>query len=151
MNVWKVIRWTLFWIGMFVGFIVLFTYTFGQWLPVEFVDWKPKRIYYDTLTDLTPFVVLSILLVTLKKEQTGGFKIGLVTAIVAAAPVVMFIVGAMNFGHNFCGWADSEVIESGSDYRIVEQYEDCGIASGGSRTVRIEPLFGYWQIVAEVR
>jgi hypothetical protein len=150
MNVWKTIRWTLFCIGMLLGLVVLFSYTFGQWIPIEFVDWKVKEAYYDALTDVTPCAVLTILLVAVRKEQTTGVKIGVVTAIVASAGALMFIAGVMNFGHNFCGWMDSTLIESNTEFRIVEQTLDCGIGSGGMRTVRIEPWFGYWQIVTEV-
>jgi hypothetical protein len=132
--------------GIFFVALAVYTYTIGSWLPFEFADDGVKRTFYDALVWIVPVGILLSLFFTIRKEQRGGLKAGIVAATCMIALVAMFIAGICAVGNTFCVWYDSEVsMISGRCVHV--QSADCGVASGGSRTVEITPFLHFWNIV----
>ncbi len=146
----KIFKWLTL---MFFG-ITIYAMTIGQMVPVEFVDWHHRHLFYDFILWGLPIVVLLTLIWTLKTLNTRktNILIGIFTSIVAGAMGIASIYLMFIFG--FGAWINEEMMYENKDnpgVKINRQLWDNGaLGYGRKRTVKLTPFFIFWNLVEQV-
>ena len=146
----KIFKWTTL---SFLG-IALFAMTFGQVIPIEFLDWHDMHLFYDIILQGLPIAILLTLVWTINKDRPKktNLTIGIVTPILAIA--MFFGTVTLMFSYGFGAWVNFEIIYENKDNpktTINKQLWDIGaFGYGGQRTVKLTPLLGIWNLVKEV-
>ena len=150
----KSLRLTIFWLTIIFIIVALFALTIGQYLPIDFKNYKTQsNFYYFVFTGL-PFAILLSLFGTLKREYSKfkSWTIGILT--VLSAGFCFFILMFTMFTIGFGAWTNETILYRNNDDRnitINEQIFDIGaLGYGGRRTVKLKPIFMIFQTVENI-
>jgi hypothetical protein len=150
----KSIRQTIFWLTIIFIIIAFFSLTIGQYLSIDFKNYKTQSdFYYFVFTGL-PFAFLLTLFGTLKKQnsKSKNWTIGILT--VLSAGISFFILMFTMFMIGFGAWVNETILYRKNDDKnitINQQIYDVGaLGYGLKRTVQLKPIFIFFQTVENI-
>lgn len=142
-----------FWLIATFFVVAAYSLTFGQFLPVEFANWKYSHSFYSIILQGLPVAVLLTLICTISKNRTTKQNISIGVLTVTLAVASFFVIVLMMFPYGFGAWVNYEVVyESKENPReiICHQLWDNGaLGYDGQRTVKLTPFLGLWNIATE--
>lgn len=134
--------------------IVVFAFTVGQMVPIEFSNLNARNVFYSFGYYAIPVGILLTLTGTIKKDDGWKKVASKVVLTVSAALASIAILVASLFTVGFGAWVDlGTTFRAKEDrrIRIVEQLYDIGaFGYGGRRLVKTIPITPWFDYVEEI-
>lgn len=142
------------WLTLIFFSVALYSMTLGQYIPIEFTNWRHSHIYYDIILAGLPVATLFTLVWTIRKANSKkrNILIGIATILVTFGMFILSIYFLFVFG--FGAWVNEEILyenKQNPKQIISQQLLDIGaFGYGGQRTVKLTPFLGLWNITTEI-
>lgn len=145
---------TIFWLTILLIATIVFSFTIGQAIPIEFKDYKVKNDYYYFAFTALPIAIMLTLFGTIKKKYKKSKNWTIVGITVISAIICFFLLVSIMFSVGFGSWTTETILYKKHRDKVVtidKQRLDVGaLGYGGYRTVQLTPFFKYFQLVKEV-
>jgi hypothetical protein len=135
----------IFWISIIFIIVALFSLTIGQYLLIDFKNYKIHNYFYQYVFTGLPFAFLLTLCGTLRKQNSKLINRVIVTFTVFLSGFSFFILIFTMFTTGFGCWINESIIYrkiDNNDITINDQIYDIGaLGYAGKRTVKLKPIF----------
>jgi len=145
---------TIFWLTIIFIVIIVFSFTIGQVISIEFKNYEIKNSYYDFAFTALPFAIVLTLFGTIKKKNKKSKNLAIVAVTILSAVICFFLLVSIMFSVGFGSWTTETILyrkHNDKNITIDKQRLDLGALGYGSyRTVQLTSFLKYFQVAKQV-